>query len=198
MPNFVQHLPNWITYCRLALVPVFVVLLRDPSQGMIYAAIIVFAVAALSDYVDGFLARRFNAITDIGKLLDPLVDKVLVMAALVMLVNLRSDGNNEPWVQPWLVILILARELWVTGLRGMAATRGIVMAAGPAAKWKTVFQMIAIVFLLLHEAYFSVLGFRILCQNIGNILLLLSIFFSIWSALNYTHAVLFEVKGQRK
>src|SRR5262249_9731081 len=114
---FVQRLPNYLTFFRLALVPVFVVLMLEPSEYMVFLAIIVFVVAAITDYVDGIIARSFGAVSDFGKLLDPLVDKILVMAALVMLVAQRSDVDGTPWVPGWMVVLVMARELWVTGLR---------------------------------------------------------------------------------
>ena len=197
MTSIISKIPNWLTYLRLALIPVFVALLIDPTQKMVSAAIIVFIVAAITDYVDGFIARKFGAISDFGKLLDPLVDKILVMAALVMLVAQRSDSFGTPWVPAWMVVIALSRDIWVTGLRAVAAGNGIIVAAGSAGKVKSGLQMVAIVLLLLHERPLS--DFRIplpwSCQFLGLDLLLLSLGFSIWGAAEYTWAILIARKS---
>ena len=185
----VRNIPNLLTFVRLGLIPVFVVLMIDPTQTMVFLAILVFVFAALTDYVDGFVARRFGAISDFGILLDPLADKILVMAALVMLTSQRSSIDGEPWVKGWLVVLVLARELWVTGLRGIASTRGIVIPAGSAGKLKSGLQMVAIVMLLLHDATFSIFGGKYSGQFIGINLLIISIGFSYWGAIEYTRSV---------
>jgi CDP-diacylglycerol--glycerol-3-phosphate 3-phosphatidyltransferase len=187
-----KNLPNWLTYFRLALIPVFVMLMHDPSQLMAQAAIAVFILAALTDFADGYLARRFGAVSDIGKLLDPLADKILVMAGLVMMVAQRSQLDGLPWVPGWMVVIVVAREFWVTGLRGMAAANGLIVPAGSAGKIKSGFQMVAVVFLLLHKTPISNFGipFEVTAQFIGLNLLMISIFFSIWSAAEYTFAVL--------
>ena len=195
MSSLVKRLPNWITYIRLGLIPVFVVLMRDPSQRMVSFAVTVFIIAAITDFLDGMIARRYSAISDLGKLLDPLADKVLVMAALVMLVSQRSDLNGEPWVQGWMVVIVLARELWVTGLRGIAAKRGIVVAASEGGKVKSVLQMVAIVFLLLHQKPINIGGLRVSAQFIGVDLLFVSLAASIWSAAQYTMQIFVATKG---
>lgn len=196
MSELVRKLPNWLTLLRLGLIPVFVILLIDPSPGMLFLATGIFIVAALTDLIDGYLARRFGAESDLGKLLDPLADKILVLAALVMLVAQRSDFNGEPWVPGWLVVLVLAREVWVTGLRGIAASRGLVLAANSAGKLKSGFQMVAIVLLLLHDFRFKLLGLSITGQTLGVNLLLLSVVVSYWGALEYTSLVLTEAREQ--
>src|SRR5262245_55607250 len=124
-----QNIPNILTFLRLALIPLFVVLMIDPNPELTHAATLVFIIAAFTDYLDGVLARKFSAVSEFGKLADPLADKILVMAALVMLVAQRSDVYGEPWVPGWMVVLILAREIWVTGLRAVAASRGVIVAA---------------------------------------------------------------------
>jgi CDP-diacylglycerol--glycerol-3-phosphate 3-phosphatidyltransferase len=193
-----KNVPNYLTLFRLGLVPIFVLLLLDPSEGMTLLAIVVFIIAAITDYVDGIIARAFGATSDFGKLLDPLVDKVLVMAALVMLVAQRSDVDGHPWVPAWMVVLVLAREIWVTGLRAVAATRGIVVGAKAAGKVKSGFQMVAIVFLLLHHKTVTIFGYETPCQLVGLNLLFISIIFSYWGAYDYTHSILLEEREQRE
>lgn len=136
-----MNLPNKLTLLRIIAIPVFIVVLL---LGHRYAATIIFIAAALTDMLDGHIARKYNLVTNFGKLMDPLADKLLVMAALVCLVELRD-------VAGWMVIVILAREFAVTGLRQVAASEGIVIAAGTTGKIKTITQMIAIPLLLLDN-----------------------------------------------
>lgn len=199
--EWTKDLPNWLTFVRIALIPIFVVLLVEPTKSMIYAAVAIFVFAALTDSVDGFLARRYGAVSDFGKLLDPLADKILVTAALVMLVSLRSDATGEPWVPGWMVVLVLAREIWVTGLRGIAASRGLIVPAASSGKWKSVLQMVAIVFLLLHDMRLRLFGLVFDCQLVGFNLLLISLAFSYWGASEYSYAILMggtEKDGEKR
>lgn len=188
--NLWQKLPNWLTYIRLGLIPIFVLLMLDPSRLMVDLATLVFIIAALTDYIDGYVARRFGAISDFGKLLDPLADKILVMAALIMLVAQRSDVFSEPWVPGWMVVLVLSREIWVTGLRGVAASQGKIVAASNSGKYKSALQMISIFCLLMHDRGFLWLGLNISYQIVGLNLLALSIAISYWGAVAYTYEVL--------
>ncbi|MCB0338853.1 MAG: CDP-diacylglycerol--glycerol-3-phosphate 3-phosphatidyltransferase [Bdellovibrionales bacterium] len=183
--GFIGSLPNYLTYLRLALVPVFVVLMHNPAPWMLDVAIVIFVLASLTDYFDGFLARKYGAISDTGKLLDPIADKILVMAALIMLVAQRSDVDGEPWVPGWLVVLLLAREIWITGLRSVAASRGMVIAANDTGKIKSFCQMVGIVFLLIHHPL-KLFGVAIPCEFVGVNLLFLSLALSLWSAWDYT------------
>jgi CDP-diacylglycerol--glycerol-3-phosphate 3-phosphatidyltransferase len=192
----VRNIPNLLTFVRLGLIPIFVLLMLDPTKYMVFLAILVFIFAALTDYADGFLARKFGAVSDFGKLLDPLADKILVMAALVMLAAQRSDLDGKPWINGGLVVLVLARELWVTGLRGIAASRGIILPAGSAGKLKSGLQMCAIVLLLLHDTTFPIFGLRFSAQFIGTNLLILSLLFAYWGAVDYTQGVI-EAGGLR-
>jgi len=201
MPRFVRYLPNLLTYFRLFLIPIFVILMINPSRQMVDNAILIFIIAAITDFVDGFVARTFSAVSDFGKLLDPLADKILVMAGLVMLVAQRSDLDGGPWVDGWMVVIALGREIWVTGLRGVAASRGVIVAAGNAGKLKSVFQMIAIVLLLLHDRPLSAIHIGALhiplswnCQFVGLNFLLISLFFSVWSGFEYTWEILIATR----
>lgn len=190
MSPFVRRLPNYFTFLRLALIPVFVCLMLDPSAAMVNLALFVFIFASLTDYVDGYVARRCGAVSDFGKLLDPIADKILVMAALVMLVAQRSEAYGDSWAPGWMVVLVLARETWVNGLRSVAAAQGVVVAASKAGKLKSVLQMAAIILLLLHDRKVPIGRFTVPCQYFGVRLLLVSIVISYWGAAEYSWLVL--------
>lgn len=143
-----MNLPNKLTVGRMLAVPFFIVVLM---LGYYYASAVIFILAALTDMLDGQIARKYNLVTNFGKIMDPLADKLLVISALVCLVELGH-------VQGWMVIVILAREFTVTGLRTVAAAQGIVIAAGMTGKIKTVLQMIAVIALLLLNWPFSLIG----------------------------------------
>ncbi|MDZ4785366.1 MAG: CDP-diacylglycerol--glycerol-3-phosphate 3-phosphatidyltransferase [bacterium] len=189
MDKTLRNLPNILTISRLFLVPVFVFLMIDPSEQMVLIATGIFVLASITDFFDGFIARKFKVVSDTGKLLDPLADKILVMAALVMLVAQRSDIDGSPWVPEWMVVIILAREMWVTGLRGIAASKGNILAAGAGGKWKSALQMFAITCLLIHHPL-MIAGIAISTKIIGINILVLSIFFALWSAGEYTVVVM--------
>jgi CDP-diacylglycerol--glycerol-3-phosphate 3-phosphatidyltransferase len=176
------NLPNAITLVRIAAIPVFLVFTYFESRLNSFIAALVYAVTAATDFVDGYLARRMNLVTVIGKFLDPLADKLIAMSALVMLVHLGRVGA-------WVVILILAREFAITGLRSIAMSEGIVIAAGQEGKYKTALQLAAIVFLLLHYRYpidFLVVTLDVDANRVGTLLLYISVVFSVWSAVVYT------------
>ena len=139
-----MNLPNKLTTFRVILIPFFVFFLLAPyfeGYGN-YIALVIFIVASLTDFLDGKIARKYNLVTNFGKFMDPLADKLLVTSAFVCLVGVQ-------FVPAWIVILILAREFAVTGLRTLAAADGVVIAASKWGKLKTVTQMIAIIALLL-------------------------------------------------
>ena len=180
------NLPNAITLVRIAAIPVFLVFTYNESRLNSFIAALVYAVTAATDFLDGWLARRMNLVTVIGKFLDPLADKLIAMAALVMLVHLGRVGA-------WIVILLLAREFAVTGLRTIAMSEGIVIAAGQEGKYKTALQLAGIVFLLLHYRYpidFLVVTLDVDANRVGTLLLYVSVVFSLWSAVVYTRGFL--------
>ena len=145
------NLPNFITLTRILLIPVFVVLFATPTPDRSLSAAIVFIVAAVTDLLDGYLARRNGQVTTVGKLLDPIADKLLVLSALILLLNIDR-------VSALVAILIIAREVAVTGIRAIAAGEGMVIAAEATGKYKMALQVVAIVMLILEGTFLSGLG----------------------------------------
>ena len=144
-----MNLPNKLSVARVLCIPAIVTLLHFPDPACRIAAAALFIIGCLTDFLDGRIARKRNLVTDFGKFIDPVADKLLVLTTLVMLLR---NGLMEAWV----LILILCRELAVDGLRMVAVGQGRVIAAGPLGKWKTTFQMVTIVaILLLNKACFA-------------------------------------------
>jgi CDP-diacylglycerol---glycerol-3-phosphate 3-phosphatidyltransferase len=148
----IATLPNLLSLLRIVLIPLLVVLLLDPSPTASLLAAGTFFLACWSDFFDGYLARRHGITTPLGKLLDPLADKLIVMAALVMLAAMP----RQPRVAAWIVVLVVGRELAVTGVRAIAVGGGYVMAADELGKYKMIFQMFALHGLLLHYPFWGV------------------------------------------
>jgi len=137
-----MNISNRLTVLRLLLAFVFMAFLFMPGLGNKIIAFLIFSIASLTDLLDGWLARKRNEITDLGKLLDPIADKVLVLAAFLSFVELRL-------IWAWMVVIIIIRELLITGLRILAMTKGKILEAGLSGKHKTVSQMLTIFFILL-------------------------------------------------
>ncbi|HTT70559.1 MAG TPA: CDP-diacylglycerol--glycerol-3-phosphate 3-phosphatidyltransferase [Anaeromyxobacteraceae bacterium] len=181
--------PNLITLVRISSIPIFLAFTYYESRLNSFIGALIYTAVSATDFLDGWLARRKNLVTVIGKFLDPLADKLIAVSALIMLVHLGR-------VAAWIVILIMARELTVTGLRTIAMSEGIVIAAGQEGKYKTALQLAAIVFLILHYPYpinFFVGTTEVDANRVGTGLLYISVFFSLWSAWKYfsgfVHAV---------
>lgn len=138
------NLPNLLTLSRILLIPVFVLLFWTPTPGRSLAAAVVFVIAAVTDLLDGYLARRRSQVTKLGRLLDPIADKLLVLSGLILLVQYQR-------VAAVVAILIIAREVAVTGVRAIAASQGIVLSAETIGKYKMVAQVVAIVLLILED-----------------------------------------------
>ena len=172
--TIVSHpqLPNLITLGRLLAIPVIIILMTTyPYGGRLVSGVVatVFLIAALTDLLDGYLARKHNIVSTLGKFLDPLADKLLVASALIMLIPL---GRAPAWV----VFLIIAREIAITGLRAIAAERGMVISASDAGKQKTLAQNIAIFCLLWH--------YPLLFANlhgVGTVILYVALAVTYWS-----------------
>ncbi len=165
--------PNWLTLARIALVPVLVYLmmLRTPTGN--WAAMVVFVIASVTDFFDGYIARLQKSVSIYGKLMDPLADKFLEVSALIILLH-------QDRIHPIVVILLICRELGVTGLRALASAEGVVIAASDGGKWKTATQMTALPMLILARPLF---GLPI--EQIGHVLLYISLFMSLWSGKSY-------------
>jgi CDP-diacylglycerol--glycerol-3-phosphate 3-phosphatidyltransferase len=173
--------PNAITLARIGMIPVFLWFTWRESRVDSFVGAMIYAVTGATDFLDGWIARKKGLVTVIGKFLDPLADKLIVMAALVMLVHLGR-------VAAWVVIVVMAREFIVTGLRTIAMSEGIVIAAGQEGKSKTAFQVASITFLILHYQYpidAVLFTFDLDANRAGTWLLYVSLFFSVWSAWNY-------------
>lgn len=140
------NVPNLLSISRILSVPVFIILMLEPSPARALAAGIVFALASATDWLDGYLARKWGQVTKIGKLLDPIADKLLVMAALVMLVKSPPLPDVVP---AWIAIVIIGREFAVTGLRSIASGEGIVIPAETMGKYKVGAQITAVLAFLL-------------------------------------------------
>lgn len=184
-----MNLPNKLTLLRIFLIVPLVFLLLPLGSGAWaefvatpkarFIALIIFIVAALTDFIDGRIARKYNLITDFGKLMDSLADKLLVLGTFLVFIQLGR-------VHAFIVLVILARELLVTGIRQVAVTRGLVIAAGPFGKWKAACQMVTLVYLLAEPLLALYLGGDLTTWQLwGNILLGLSLFLTVASGLDY-------------
>jgi CDP-diacylglycerol--glycerol-3-phosphate 3-phosphatidyltransferase len=183
----VVNVPNKITIARICLIPVFLIILLVPfSWGELtwgeyslpvthLVGAILFIIASTTDWIDGYYARKYNMVTDLGKFLDPLADKLLVSAALIVLVDL-----DLVYGQSWIVIVIISREFAVTGLRAILAGTGEVVAANMLGKIKTWAQIVAISALLLHN-----LPFEFISLPFANIALWVALIFTVWSGWDY-------------
>ena len=150
-----MNLPIFLTLLRILLIPVLVVVLLTPFEGKELTAFTIFVLAAITDSLDGILARRRKQITAIGKLLDPIADKLLIASAFICLVELRI-------VPAWMVVIILGREIAVTGFRALASSKGVIISASRIAKLKMLFESITIGILILGEKYLG--GLYVLSQ----------------------------------
>ncbi|OLN22731.1 CDP-diacylglycerol--glycerol-3-phosphate 3-phosphatidyltransferase [Domibacillus antri] len=180
-----MNLPNKITISRILMIPFFIlIMVVDFGWGTVnvfgtdmpvehLAGALIFIFASTTDWIDGYIARKYNLVTNLGKFLDPLADKLLVSAALIILVELNFAAS-------WIVIAIISREFAVTGLRLILAGTGEVVAANMLGKIKTWTQIVAIAVLLLHNAPFESIGIPF-----GNIMLWIALFFTMWSGWDY-------------
>jgi CDP-diacylglycerol--glycerol-3-phosphate 3-phosphatidyltransferase len=189
------NVPNLLTMARIVAIPFFVWLLDTPTPVRGFWACIVFTLAAITDVLDGYLARKLGVVSVLGKFLDPLADKLIVMAALVWMVPMGR-------IAAWVVVLLLAREISVTGLRSVAASEGVVISAGQEGKIKTALQMIGIVALVLGYPYHLVyLGLDlgvVDLVHVGRWLVYMSLLFSFASAAQYVRLFGAAVEAKEK
>lgn len=177
-----MNLPNKLTLTRVILIPVFVIfiMLREILPWSKYAAVLVFILASFTDFLDGRIARKYNLVTNFGKFMDPLADKLLVCSALICLVHFNM-------IPTWIVLLIVAREFTISGFRLVAAEQGIVLAASKTAKLKTATQMVMVVVLILDWTFMKIPGL---------ILVYLSLALTIISLVEYLYKNWHIMKGQ--
>ncbi len=168
-----MNMANKITIIRILLIPVLIVFLTIDIPYHMEIALFVFVIASLTDKLDGYIARKYNLITDLGKFLDPLADKLLVSAALLMFIQLGK-------IDAWIVFIVLAREFAVTGLRAVAANKNIVIAASQLGKIKTTIQIITIIIILLNNFPFNLVGL-----HMDSVMVYLTLIITIVSGIDY-------------
>ena len=192
-------LPNKLTLVRIILIPVMIILFYIPwfSENFIFLGVsylyfielLIFSIASLTDFLDGYIARKYNLVTTFGKFLDPLADKMLVFSSMAILM-LNDSGviPNGPLVPMWCFVVMIIREFMVSGIRMLVAQKGVVIAAGKLGKWKTFVTMIAIMVLFLSGIHEVVIW-------IGQILIYISCLLTILSGIEYfykSRSVIFE------
>lgn len=168
--------PNLLTFTRIAAVPVLVYLIAFPQPIPSLVAAGVFFLATITDFLDGYIARSYGSGSNLGKILDPLADKLLIAATLIMLAAI----SREPRVPAWIVVVMVSREILVTGLRAVAASRGRILAAEELGKYKMALQSVAIHGLLIHYVWLHVDFFAA-----GMFLLWIAMIVTVWSGVDY-------------
>jgi len=169
----IRNIPNLLTVLRIFCIPVIVLFLTSPRPLASFLAALVFGIASFTDLLDGYLARQQKAETAIGKLLDPMADKLLILSGMIMLIPLDR-------IPAWMVVLIIGREVAITGLRGIASAEGEVIAASRLGKAKMILQSFALGGLMLHYEYLGI-NFHVL----GMILLWIALVITLWSGIDY-------------
>ena len=162
-----------MTLFRVITVPIIVILMLFPNRVCTWIAALLFSAAAITDYLDGYIARTRGLVSTLGKVMDPVADKLLVSSAFIMLTALG-------WVPPWVVCIIIGREIAVTGLRNIIAERGEDVSASNLGKYKTGFQIAAIIPLMIHFPFFGLNP-----QAIGAFFLWGALGFTVWSGADY-------------
>lgn len=162
-----MNIANQLTTLRVILIPAFIFVFVTPTiPNNEYIAAMIFIVASLTDFLDGYLARKLNLVSNFGKIMDPFADKLLVLTALIYLAIAQI-------IPGWIVIVIIGRELLITSLRALVADKGIILAASKLGKYKTATQMISIILLIIN------------IHTVGMILLYIALILTIWSLIDY-------------
>ncbi len=167
------NLPNTLTLFRLGCIPLVVICLNFPGRWGSFLAALFLGMAFITDILDGFFARKYGDVTVLGKFLDPMADKILVSAAMIMLIPLDR-------IPAWVVMLIIAREISITGLRSIAVNEGVVIQSSELGKYKTIFQAVATIGLCLHYEYLKI-DFHV----VGMLFLWAALILTLWSAWAY-------------
>ncbi len=165
--------PNALTLYRIAVTPGIVVLLLFPNRFCAFLSAVLFSTGAITDYLDGFYARRLGLVSNFGKIMDPLADKLLVSSAFIMLASLG-------WIPGWIVCIIIGREIAVTGLRNFLASNQKDLSASSLGKYKTGFQIASIIPLMIHFSYFGI-DFHV----VGMFFLWGALILTLWSGVDY-------------
>jgi CDP-diacylglycerol---glycerol-3-phosphate 3-phosphatidyltransferase len=165
--------PNQMTLLRIASTPAIVLLLLIPNRFTTFVAALIFSAAAITDYLDGYYARQMGLVSSFGKVMDPLADKLLVSSSFIMMTSLG-------WIPAWMVCIIIGRELAVTGFRNIIAEKGKDVSASDLGKYKTGFQIAAIIPLMFHYTYFT-----IDLHAIGLFFLWGALILTVWSGVDY-------------
>ena len=181
----IWNIPNMMSMLRFASAPILVLLLILGGPIYSFIAAIIFSLAAITDLLDGYIARRTQQVTKFGQLIDPIADKILIISVLIMMIPM-DDGR----IPAWMVFIIVAREIMVTGLRAIAAGEGVIIPASGEGKLKTTFQISAIIPLLIHYTYFGI-PFHL----IGYYLIWIAVVLTLWSGINYFIKAFAKIKG---
>jgi CDP-diacylglycerol--glycerol-3-phosphate 3-phosphatidyltransferase len=188
------NLPNLLTFARVLAIPLVLWLMAQETRVANFWATMAYSAAAVTDFIDGYLARRMGLTSLLGKFLDPLADKLIVLATLVMMVELGHVPSLP-------VIIITGRELSITALRTIAISEGVVIAASRGGKDKTAVQMAALVVLILHDTYLLDFGFYravVDFNAVGLGLLWLSVFFALTSGVDYLGLFVYAIEAKEK
>ncbi len=169
----ILNIPNYLTLLRIISIPFILFPLQSGRPSSSLWAALIFSVSFLTDWLDGFIARKKNLVTKFGKIFDPLADKLLIGGSLIILIGLD-------WVAPWIGILLIGREIAITWLRSTLAGKGVIMASSYWGKYKTFFQAIALIPLMIHYTYWSI-DF----QFWGKIILWIALILTLWSGVLY-------------
>jgi CDP-diacylglycerol---glycerol-3-phosphate 3-phosphatidyltransferase len=168
-----RNIPNLLSGIRILAIPVVVVFLTSPDAHASFLAALIFSLASITDLLDGYIARQQKQETAVGKLLDPMADKLLILSCMIMLIPLDR-------IPAWIVVLIIGREMAVTGLRAIASAEGFVIAASRWGKAKLILQTLSLIGLILHYPYWGI-DFHLL----GTVLLWIALVTTLWSGIDY-------------
>ncbi len=187
------NIPNALTMARIVAIPLVLYFVVQATPMGAFIAAHLWSVLCITDFLDGYLARKMGVESVVGKFLDPLADKLFVMALMVFLVPMGR-------IQPWMVVVLLAREITITGLRAIASSEGIIMGAGSGGKWKTAIQMLGVLFLIIHfphraiPYYSQPINFNI----VGQWLMLISVVLSLTSFVEYAKLFADGIEAREK